>query len=158
LLVGGVSKRLALAVAGIALASVVALAWGLPLFSGGGIEVTDERAVVLPSGMAGVYMRITNNYEREVCIVDVELKSHPGARAELHQTRAVGERVEMAPVRELCIPPKSSVDLKPGSYHIMVMGLKGSPSVEDDLVIDLVLDNGERVEVVVEVTAARIPE
>ena len=142
----------------LALAVLAALAWGLLGSRGGGIEVSEEKAVVLPGGIAGVYMTITNNYGEEVCIVGVELRSHPGARAEIHQTRAIGERVEMVPVERLCIPPESSVRLKPGGYHIMVTGLGGSASLEDNLVMDLILDNGDRIEVIVEVSAAKIPE
>ncbi len=148
--------------AGLAVLAVVLAAAGILAFrsldSGGGLEVTDQRAVILPSGVAGVYMTITNTRGEEVCIVGVEGENRPNGRAVIHQTRARGEEVEMVPVGELCIPPQSSVRLKPGSYHIMVMGLSLQPGRDDSLVIDLILDSNERVEVIVEVSAVKIPE
>ena len=147
---------------GLAVLAVALLAAGVILWRGqalgGGLEVSDQRAVILPNGVAGVYMTITNRGGEEVCIVGVEVRNHPEARAEIHQTVARGEKVEMVPVEELCIPPKSSVKLRPGSYHIMVMGLNLQSGREDSLVLDLVLGNGERVEVIVGVSAAKIPE
>ena len=43
---------------------------------------------------------------------------------EIHETSMNGEMMRMRQVSQIDIPANGSVELKPGSYHIMLMGLK----------------------------------
>ena len=42
---------------------------------------------------------------------------------ELHETRMNGKMMQMRRIYQIDIPANGSVELKPGSYHVMLMGL-----------------------------------
>ncbi len=70
----------------------------------------------------GVFMDIRNNLDSTLCLVEVSLLENvEGARAELHKSEQTNGRHVMRPVDRVCLDPKSSLGLKPGGYHVMVM-------------------------------------
>jgi len=68
-------------------------------------------------------------------------------RVEMHKTIMHKGMAHMAPQDRLDIPPKSSLALKPGSYHLMLIGPKKSISEGDAVQIVLHLGSGEKVPV-----------
>ena len=42
---------------------------------------------------------------------------------ELHETSMNGKMMQMRQISQIDIPASGSVELKPGSYHVMLMGL-----------------------------------
>jgi copper(I)-binding protein len=48
----------------------------------------------------------------------------PVATAELHEMAMEGDVMRMRPLKALTLPAGQPVDLKPGSYHLMLMNLK----------------------------------
>lgn len=48
----------------------------------------------------------------------------PVAKAELHEMAMDGDVMRMRPIQALTLPAGRPVDLKPGSYHLMLIGLK----------------------------------
>lgn len=106
----------------------------LVLFSGTGFAhtpcSTDEmitikeawaRANVAQNGNSAVYMDIHNGSVEDDQLVGVE--ADVCGKVELHQTVQNGDVFKMVPVKGITVPAQGSVQLKPGGYHIMLIGL-----------------------------------
>ena len=80
------------------------------------------------SGMArsgGVFMTIANDGSRAERLTAAH--ADIAAKTMLHKTVMDGNVMKMMPVKDgIVIPGEDSVELKPGSYHIMLMGLKAA--------------------------------
>lgn len=87
------------------------------------IENPWTRATPKGSKVAGGYLRVTNRGE----VVD-RLSGGTAefaARVEIHEMRTVDGVMRMRPLpKGLEIKPGATVELRPGSYHVMFMGLK----------------------------------
>ncbi len=73
-------------------------------------------------GNGAVYMLIENKGNTPEKLVKVE--SDIAASVELHQTTMDGDVMKMGPVESIEIPANSKVELKTGSFHVMLIGLK----------------------------------
>jgi copper(I)-binding protein len=82
--------------------------------------------------------------------------SSPGATTvELHETSTdAAGMTGMHPIASLAVPAGATVTLKPGSFHLMVMGLKQALAVGDKLELELVFQNAGKIVVQAEVKAA----
>lgn len=69
-----------------------------------------------------LYFTIENTGEVADTLFKVE--SDIAGKVELHETYQSGDMTGMRKVEMIIIKPKSKFQLKPGSYHIMVMKLK----------------------------------
>lgn len=58
-------------------------------------------------------------------------------RVELHETRRRGDVMEMSPVSEVEVPPRSRVTFQPGGLHVMLMDLKRDLKVGDSFSLTL---------------------
>jgi copper(I)-binding protein len=61
------------------------------------------------------------------------------ATAELHEMAMEGDVMRMRPLKALTLPAGQPVDLKPGSYHLMLMNLKKPLKVGDVVAVTLKL-------------------
>jgi copper(I)-binding protein len=117
--------------------------------SGGTAEVAITDAWARPSSAmasaGAAYMTIQNNGTATDALVGA---SSPAATTvEVHETVVMGSpapgasgdggMMGMQPVERLEIPAGGSVELKPGSYHIMLIGLKQDLKVGDSIEITL---------------------
>lgn len=77
-------------------------------------------------------------------------------RVEIHEMAVVDGVMKMRPVKALPIPAGKSVELKPGSYHIMLMELKQPLKAGDKVTGTLTFEKAGTipVEYAVEATAA----
>lgn len=73
------------------------------------------------------------------------------AIAELHETKDVGGKMEMAHVMEIVIPAGSQTELKPGGYHIMLIDMEQGLTVGQKINITLLFENAGEVVVAAEV-------
>lgn len=72
-----------------------------------------------------VYMTIYNHGGEADKLIGAE--SDVCERVELHQSMMEGDRMMMRKIDEgLKIPPMEKVEMRPGGYHLMLMGLKRS--------------------------------
>ncbi len=116
---------------------------------------TISSAWVRP-GAAGegsaAYLEITGGSAADALVS----ASSPGAGTmELHETTTDDTGMTgMHPIPSLAVPAGATVALKPGSYHLMIMGLKKALAVGDKFEIDLVFQNAGNVVVQAEVKAA----
>lgn len=113
--------RGALAAAALALVATPSAA---QTFTAGDIVVEAPWTRATPGGarVAGGYMRITNNGAEPDRLLGGSTNLSP--RFEVHSMETVDGVARMAEVEGgLEIPPGGTVELAPGGYHVMMMGL-----------------------------------
>lgn len=110
----------------------------MPVVQAGALAITEAFARATPpkAQVAGGFMTITSQGAADRL---VSAQSPMAGKVEIHEMRMDGDVMTMRPLPDgLAIPAGEAVALKPGGYHLMLMGLK-QPLVEGDSV-PLVLD------------------
>jgi len=80
------------------------------------------RATAPEQTVSGAFMTLENNSETAYALTSV---SYNGARVvEIHETSMNEGMMRMRKVSHIDIPANGSAELKPGSYHIMLIGLE----------------------------------
>lgn len=110
--------------------TATALTLGSILASTPGVLANDvmvkgafARASAMSMAKAGaVYMTLSNQAAAPDKLVQITTES--ASTAEVHETVEKDGVATMRPIGSLEIPAGGSVELKPGGYHIMLMGLK----------------------------------
>jgi periplasmic copper chaperone A len=85
------------------------------------IKNASIKAMPPQSSVSAAYMEI-NNQGDEVSLVKVE--SDLSKNTEMHTVDMSGGKMKMRQVKEINLPSKKSVFLRPGSLHIMLINLK----------------------------------
>ena len=90
--------------------------------------------------MRAGYVAINNPSEQTVEIT----KAHSDSfnMIELHESRMEDGMMKMVEQESLVIPAKGSLQLKPGSFHLMMMGLKEQLEVGDVVNVDFSFNDG----------------
>ena len=71
----------------------------------------------------GLFFKIENNSDKADTLYKVEFE--PAGKVQIHETYDAGDdMMGMREVGKIVIPAKSTFELKPGSYHVMLMKLK----------------------------------
>lgn len=88
------------------------------------IKIIDPWMRVGAQGQAtGLFFKIENNSDKPDTLYKVEFA--PAGLVQIHETYDAGnDMMGMREIGQLIVPAKSSVELKPGSYHVMLMKLK----------------------------------
>lgn len=88
------------------------------------VKIKDPWMRVGAQGQAtGLFFKIENNSDKADTLYKVEFA--PAGLVQIHETYDAGnDMMGMREVGQLVIPAKSTVELKPGSYHVMLMKLK----------------------------------
>ncbi len=102
-----------------------------------GVQVHQAwvRAVPPSSKMSAAYMVIHNNGMDDDHLVSAE--SDVAKSVELHNVRQKGEMMEMYQVKSIGIPAQGMRELKPGSYHVMLIGLTRPLKSGDEVEVTL---------------------
>jgi len=80
------------------------------------------RATAPGQTVSGAFMTLVNDSATDYALTSV---SFSGASAvEIHETSMEGDMMRMRQVSHIDIPANGSAELKPGSYHIMLIGLE----------------------------------
>jgi copper(I)-binding protein len=117
----------------------------------GEIVVVDPYVRMVPQGVptTGAFMLIKNtgNTDRKLLRVD----SGSAKTVELHSHINDNGVMKMRQVRELEIKAKGQTELKPGSYHVMMIDLRQALQEGEKVPLTLSFDDGssEKVEAVV---------
>jgi copper(I)-binding protein len=140
-------RLLAVLVAVVVIAGVAVLAYTTL----GSITVENPYYAETPRAIA-VYMKIHNGKLKEVCLVRAELAEPGMAMVEIHETAMTEKGHEMRPVERLCIPPRGTLEMKPGGYHIHIMIMGDSETIkaitaDKTVTIRLIFDDGTQIEV-----------
>ena len=115
------------------------------------VEVRDAwvRGVVPAQKSTGAFMQLTSPAGATL----VGAASPAAAKVELHEMAMEGNVMRMRPVPRLTLAPGQTVALKPGGYHVMLIGLK-KPLVDGDKVpLTLLLEGRDKQVDKVEVSA-----
>lgn len=104
---------------------------------------------------AGGFMTITNMGSTDDRLVAVEADF---PRVEIHTTEMDGDVARMMQMEDgIAVPAGESIIMKPGSYHVMFMGLGGDPfEVEEEVAATLVFENAGRLDVMFKVEARKM--
>jgi len=88
------------------------------------IKIVDPWMRVGAQGQAtGLFFKIENNSDKADTLYKVEFE--PAGLVQIHETYDAGNNMMgMREVGKIIIPAKSTFELKPGSYHVMLMKLK----------------------------------
>lgn len=89
----------------------------------------------------GAFMVLENNSDVEVSVVDAR-SSLQVDRVELHRTVMADGVMKMIPQKSIPVPPNSSTVLKPGSWHVMLIGPKKVPAMGEAVQLTLILGDG----------------
>jgi len=90
----------------------------------GNVKIVDPWMRVGAQGQAtGLFFKIENSSDKADTLYKVEFE--PAKLVQIHETYDAGnDMMGMREVKQIVIPTKSTVELKPGSYHVMLMKLK----------------------------------
>jgi copper(I)-binding protein len=150
-MIGNLSSRRTLFFTSVAFA--VLLVGGQPTVLGQTDTLTVHDAWLRPPTgnrtEAGVFAVVENSSATARAIVGVSTDA--ADKAELHEMKMSGAMMRMSPVKQVKVPAHGKVELKPGSYHVMLFGLKKTPMVGDSVSFTLTFDDGSTVSAVASV-------
>lgn len=98
---------------------------------------------------SAIFANITNNSEQERTLVSVS--SLIAEKLELHDVIHEGDIMKMRQVKQIIIPAGQTVQLKPGSLHIMLLGLKNQLKKGQEIKVTLSFANGDKQTLIVPV-------
>ncbi len=102
------------------------------------------------SGVTGAaYMTIVNTGSAADQLVKVTTEI--ADQVELHTTTIENNVAQMRPVTVVDVPANGQVELKPGSYHVMLIGVKQTLAPGDTVPLTLTFQNAGEVQVTAEV-------
>jgi periplasmic copper chaperone A len=78
------------------------------------------RGTVPPQKATGAFMRLQSSADAKL----VAASSPAAKEVEIHEMAMVNNVMRMRPVAEIPLPAGKDVELKPGGYHIMLMGIQ----------------------------------
>jgi copper(I)-binding protein len=86
-------------------------------------------------GNGAVYVSIRNQGATPDALVSAA--TDVADRAELHETMAMGGTMMMQPLAKIDIPAGARLEMKPGGYHIMLLGLTRDLKPGDSVALTL---------------------
>ena len=123
-------------------------------YKAGSLDISNPWSRATPKGasVAAGYMRIKNSGSTPDRLVSGS--SDVASKLELHEMKMEHEVARMRPVKDgLEIKPGETVELKPGSFHAMFVGLKKPLSAGDHFKATLVFEKAGSVNVDYDVLA-----
>ena len=133
----------------------------------GSMAATDEHAAgtdieahdfwaraALKDGNSAAYMLLHNHSQADDELIGVSSDVAAAVEIHLSQMNANGT-MEMIPQESIALPADGELELKPGSYHIMIIGLKKDLNVGDEITLTLHFKNHEDITLTVPVLEAQ---
>lgn len=134
-------------------AHCVALLLLVPMVQGAWAQVTVAdpwvRGTVAEQKATGAFMRLTAPTDSRV----VEVRSTAAATVEIHEMTMDNGVMRMRAMPSLPLPANKAVDLAPGGYHVMLMGLKQQLKAGDTVPLTLVVEGADKQRRTIEVSA-----
>ena len=140
------------------LSTLIALTSGffaLNAVAEGDVQVQDPWVLAAPPNakVLAAYLEIKNNGEKPRILTGVS--SPAFGQVGIHQSIMHGNMVHMEQLKELNIPAHSSVALKPGGLHLMLMDAKKPLRVGDQVPMTLTFQSGEKIAITAMVRASQ---
>lgn len=107
------------------------------------------RATVPQQKATGAFMQLKSPQAVKL----VSVTSPVAGVAEVHEMRMDGQVMRMRAVKALDLPAGQAVELKPGSYHLMLMDLKNPVKEGDQVPLTLVFEGANQQRETVQVSA-----
>jgi len=113
-----------------------------------GLRVTDPWVRLAPPNapVLAAFMILENPSHSDISVIDVQ-SPYQAKRVEMHRTMEMDGMMHMKKQAEIPVPARSSTELKPGSWHLMIIGPARIPSPGETVELTLVLSDGEQVRV-----------
>ena len=106
------------------------------------IEGAYARASIPNMPNSAAFFVIKNNSDKDIAITSAN--SDIAEKNELHTHIKENKMMKMMKIEKLVVPAKSSLELKSGSDHIMLMGLKKELKVGDEINLELSFSDGDK--------------
>ncbi len=115
------------------------------------VKVDDPwvRATVAPQKATGAFMQLTSTKAAKV----VAASSPVAETVEIHEMKMDDGVMKMRAVDALALPAGQAVALKPGSYHVMLMGLKAPIKAGETVPLTLTVEGEDKQRTTVEIKA-----
>ena len=103
------------------------------------VTVSDPwvRGTVAQMSATGAFMQLQSQSDARL----VAASSPIAATVEIHEMRMEGDVMRMRAVAAVDLPAGSTVSLKPGGYHVMLMGLKRALVAGENVPLTLTLED-----------------
>jgi periplasmic copper chaperone A len=135
------------------LVTVALMAGTIPAFAqSSSIQVDNPFARATPAGAStgAVYMTISNKSNAADRLTGAS--SEVADKLQIHEMKMVNGVMQMRELPSgLALPPGRSVALKPGSYHVMLIGLKQPLKAGETFPLTLTFEKAGKVEITVPV-------
>lgn len=124
------------------LAALLIVSWSGAVLADGAITIGDPYVRLVPptAENSGIFMVIRNQGDKDVKLIRAE---SPAAKSvELHTVIEEGGMKKMRPVSDIAIKAKGETALKPGDYHVMLIGLNKPLQEGEEVPVTLKFDDG----------------
>lgn len=91
---------------------------------------------------SAAFFVIKNNSDKDIAITSAN--SDIAEKNELHTHIKENKMIKMMKIEKLVVPAKSSLDLKSGGEHVMLMGLKKELKAGDEINLELSFSDGDK--------------
>jgi copper(I)-binding protein len=134
-------------------AALLALLPGAALAADSTIELTHVWArASATAGNSAAYLTVHNTGAETDHLIGVATDA--AAKAELHLSKMENGVASMAAVPSLELAPGATVEMKPGSYHIMLLGLKAPLAAGQTIALTLTFEKAGQVQTTAKVEMA----
>lgn len=107
------------------------------------------RATVAPQKATGAFVQLKAKSDSRL----IEVRSSVAGVAEIHEMKMEGSTMKMRAVDGLDLPAGQLVELKPGSFHIMLMDLKKPLAAGETVDLTLVFEGRDKKRIEQEIKA-----
>ena len=106
------------------------------------IDGAYARASIPNVPNSAAFFVIKNNSDKDIAITSAN--SDIAEKNELHTHIKENKMMNMMKIEKLVVPAKSSLELKSGGDHVMLMGLKKELKVGDEISLELSFSDGDK--------------
>ena len=106
------------------------------------IDGAYARASIPNVPNSAAFFVIKNNSDKDIAITSAN--SDIAEKNELHTHIEENKMMKMMKIEKLVVPAKSSLELKSGGDHVMLMGLKKELKVGDEISLELSFSDGDK--------------
>ena len=106
------------------------------------IEGAYARASIPNVPNSAAFFVIKNNSDKDIAITSAN--SDVAEKNELHTHIKENKMMKMIKIEKLVVPAKSSLELKSGGDHVMLMGLKKELKAGDEISLELSFSDGDK--------------
>ena len=130
-------------------------AWIRAITTGGNMDHSMDMPTAPPEAAGDVttaaFLKIMNSGNEDDHLLRIE--SDLAEVVELHRSEIQNDVMTMRPVEGIDIPAGETVELRPGGFHIMLIGLQREIKPGENYILTLVFENAGPVKVDAEVRA-----